>query len=150
MEYRVNHYPNQTQPDPVRHIYTPLKYYSPRTYRTTSRYKNVRTIKTAHDIHPNKFIPQSHKNNECKEYHEAIYNRGVKDSTDDKYYTVTTTTTNRLDIIASMFYDSATLWWIIAQANRNIIFNPFNIPKGTVLRIPSLTSVYSTGGILDV
>lgn len=149
MQFKINHYPDSTKPESVRRISQPLTYYSPRQYAKTSRYKKVRTLKTAHDVHPNKFIPQSHRNNQCKEYHESIYNRGVKFSSDDIYYVVTDKTENRLDIIALMYYDSASLWWIIAQANINIIFNVFNVPRGTVLRVPPLASLYKSGGILD-
>ncbi len=43
--------------------------------------------------------------------------------------------TDRLDLLASQFYDDSTLWWIIASANN---LNGVNIGliAGTQLRIP--------------
>lgn len=149
MEYVINQHISETKPDAVRTIYKPLRYYEPRKYPNTSRYKLVRRIKTSHDIHPNKFIPQTHRENACKEYHESIYNRGISNSMNDKYYEVNNISANRLDVIAQQFYDDSSLWWVIAQANSSIIFDPFNVPAGTILRIPPLSSLYIGGGILD-
>ena len=150
MPFKINHYPSRQQPEPVRYVYTPLVYYSPRYYDHTSRYSRVNTLRTKHNIHPNKFIPQSNKQTSAKEYHCAIYKRGVASSEGDTYHIVTNITKNRLDIISQKYYSTPILWWVIAQANVNIVFDPFNIPVGTSLRIPPLSSLYGTGGILDV
>lgn len=42
---------------------------------------------------------------------------------------------DRLDTLANQFYEDPSLWWIIATAN-NIHDAPFNLPDGTILRIP--------------
>lgn len=42
---------------------------------------------------------------------------------------------DRLDTLANQFYDDSSLWWIIGTAN-NIHDAPFNLPDGTILRIP--------------
>jgi len=42
----------------------------------------------------------------------------------------------RLDLIAEQAYRDPQLFWIIAAANE--IEDPFNVPEGTILRIPSI------------
>lgn len=39
--------------------------------------------------------------------------------------------------IALIYYDDARLWWKIADANRGIISDPYNLEKGTQLLIPA-------------
>lgn len=46
----------------------------------------------------------------------------------------------RLDHLASRYYDDPEMWWVIADANPEI-FYPENIPAGTVVRIPSAPSL---------
>ena len=61
--------------------------------------------------------------------------------------TVTLDDENRLDIISNKYYGTPRYWWVIALANE--IIDPFDIPIGTYLRIPSLISLYNTGGVLS-
>jgi nucleoid-associated protein YgaU len=42
---------------------------------------------------------------------------------------------DRLDKLASKYYNDGTLWWIIAIANQ--INNPLDIEAGTVIKIPT-------------
>ena len=44
---------------------------------------------------------------------------------------------DRLEALATKFYRNSEFWWIIAEANPEII-DIQNIPAGTVLRIPSV------------
>lgn len=46
---------------------------------------------------------------------------------------------NRLDILANNYYGDPTLWWAIAMANN--IIDPFVIPAGSILRIPSISTL---------
>jgi hypothetical protein len=56
--------------------------------------------------------------------------------TTDIIYAVENFYENRLDLIASVFYNEPRYWWIIAQYNN--ILDPFSeITAGRVLRIPS-------------
>lgn len=65
----------------------------------------------------------------------------------DKYHRVAVNESSRLDIIAHNYYKNPLLWWVIAQAND--IYDPFkSIPPGTILRIPSIESLYGNNGIL--
>lgn len=61
-------------------------------------------------------------------------------SSDDIYHVVTQTQDGRLDIIAQMYYNDASLWWMIAVANNMV--DPFIVPAGVTLRVPSLNSYY--------
>lgn len=115
-----------------REIFTDIEYLPKVYYKNTSRYKNLRTIQD---------------NESGKLHHESWFQKFVDYSDEDEYYTVTMETENRLDIIAEYYYNSARYWWIIACAN--YIFDPFDIPRGTKLRIPPLVSLYNEGGILS-
>ena len=46
---------------------------------------------------------------------------------------------NRLDIIAESVYNDPQLFWVIAVVNN--IADPFDVPEGTVLRLPSIEFV---------
>lgn len=62
-------------------------------------------------------------------------------STRDEFHTVEDREKNRLDIIASRYYSDSRLWWVIAYASN--ILNPFDVPVGTVLRIPPYSTAMS-------
>lgn len=62
----------------------------------------------------------------------------VRDS--DLY--IITKETDRLDLLASRFYNDVTAWWIIAHANN--IIGTFYIAPGTQLRIPTDISQISS------
>lgn len=42
---------------------------------------------------------------------------------------------DRMDLLASRFYQDPTLWWVIADANPEVFF-PGTIAPGSILRIP--------------
>lgn len=68
------------------------------------------------------------------------------ESDDYVTYIVTEADQNRLDLIARKFYSSPTLYWIIGYFND--IKDPFNVPVGTELKIPPISALYKSGGIL--
>ena len=75
------------------------------------------------------------------------YNRvEIVESDGDIYHKVKVSEVNRLDLIAYNYYGTSMLWWVIAEASN--IINPFNVPVGTVLRIPPLVMLYGEGGVL--
>lgn len=43
---------------------------------------------------------------------------------------------DRLDLLASAYFNDVTLWWMIARANPEIL-DWHDIPPGAVIRIPS-------------
>lgn len=147
MNYRFNKYPSRQKPDPVRPVYNHLTYYTPIRYHHTSRYEDAKCIRTEHKVHPNKFVPQASEQSRSKKYHESMPRELIKEDITDAFHRVTPVTENRLDLIAEMYYSDATLWWLIAEANYSILFDPMNVPRDTVLRIPALTRLIA-GGVL--
>lgn len=67
-------------------------------------------------------------------------------NSDDRFYEVTSDTRNRIEYISYMFYSTPLLWWAIAIASD--IEDPLVLPVGTMLRIPSTSTIYSVEGIL--
>ena len=108
----------------TRRVYKQRKYLKPVIYKNDSRYKNLRTLY-----------------NEDRKVivHENWNKVSIPRSSQDKYYTVEMVSENRLDMIASSYYNSPRYWWVIALANG--IDDPFDVPKGTLLRIPPLSSL---------
>lgn len=104
----------------------------PRMYGKSSRYCNTKRI---YDTKFNMY------------YHRFGDLFDIPETDDDVFHKVTIKDENRLDIIANNYYNEALYWWIIACANN--IMDCFNVPEGTVLRIPPLTTLYNVGGILE-
>ena len=149
MAFRRNHFPSKQKPDTIRDIYNPLKLGPSARYRHVSRYAKVKQVSTKHDMHPNRFIPQAFEKTRCRSYHETVNRRFIPESSRDSYHQVTSTSANRLDIIAADYYNDPTLWWVIAEANSKYRFDPYNIPVGVTLRIPCMETLYKSGGVLD-
>lgn len=101
-----------------------IKFYEPRKFDFTSRYGNSRQIM---DLMGNM-------------YFESFNSVSIKETSGDKYYTVSIKDENRLDIIANNCYGTKDYWWLIAFAND--IIDPFSVERGRVLRIPPLSSMY--------
>lgn len=114
-----------------REIFEDLNYLPPRDYKDISRYKNVRTIQDK---------------DTAKVYHETMNQYTVAKADKESTYTVGIETENRLDLVSYRCYSTPKYWWVIALAN--YIIDPFDVPYGTILRIPPLTALYENGGIL--
>ena len=114
-----------------REVFDDLKYLPPREYKDVSRYKNVRTIQDK---------------DTSKIYHETMNQYTVDKAENESTYIVGVETTNRLDLVSYRCYSTAKYWWVIALAN--YIIDPFDVPYGTVLRIPPLSQLYNEEGIL--
>ena len=72
--------------------------------------------------------------NTKKKYLSSIIYPKIKPSNDDLY--IISEASDRLDILASRYYNDKTLWWIIATAN-NLNDASLSIAPGTQMRIPS-------------
>lgn len=129
----VNHlqYISPNYLENIREIFTEPTYYKPRIYNNNSRYQRVRCL---HDDKGNI-------------YHENWIKRGIDSSTNDSYHLITIEDENRLDMIALSYYGTPRYWWVIALANN--IIDPFDVPKGTELRIPLIETLFNKGGILS-
>lgn len=71
----------------------------------------------------------------------------IPDNENDSFFKVTIKTENRLDLIANTFYNNSKLWWVIAEANG--IDDPTKVAVGTTLVIPSISSIFGVGGVLE-
>lgn len=116
----------------IRDQYSFVEYDDPRVYRYVSRYAPYRQIIGTNDN---------------QKYLETFNDTEIDSSDQDTYYTVDIRTKNRLDIIAAEKYGFPTYWWVIAHANN--IIDPFDIPYGTILRIPPLKSLYTSTGVMN-
>lgn len=71
----------------------------------------------------------------------------VPESYNDIYHRVQSHEVSRLDLIAAKYYRNPLFWWVIAQAND--IYDPLTpLEVGTLLRIPSIETLYGNNGIL--
>ena len=77
------------------------------------------------------------KNNRSK-YNTTLY-REVPEKNSD--ILLITQEGDRLDNLASEYYNDPNLWWFIARVNN---LSTMNVPAGTSLRIPSSTT-YAAG-----
>jgi hypothetical protein len=66
-------------------------------------------------------------------YGITVFRQFTEDSSSFFYYTWTQK--DRIDLVAAELLNDPNLWWLIMDYNPEIS-NPFNIPLGTVLRIP--------------
>ena len=109
-----------------------VDYDRPRKYNYVSRYTPYRQIVGYSDN---------------LKYHETFNKTEIIESSSDTYVMVNKRTENRLDMIALEKYGYPTYWWVIAHANN--IIDPFDVPYGTILRIPPLRSIYSSMGVMS-
>lgn len=106
-----------------------ILYSNPRVYEHTSRYGKYRQIVDNLDS-----------------YVETFNQSKIPTSEDDIFHTVQKEQENRLDIIANIYYSDPSFFWVIAIANE--LVDPFVVQTGSILRIPSLASLYVAGGVL--
>ena len=71
-------------------------------------------------------------------YYKGKYYPNIPLSESDVY--VITNVGDRLDNLAYVYYNDATLWWIISVANNNITKGALYPEPGTQLRIPTNVS----------
>lgn len=68
------------------------------------------------------------------EYKTAVYREYPRIKA--KFYTYDWVQGDRIDVVARTFLGSSSFWWRIMDLNPELI-DPFNIPIGTTIRIPS-------------
>jgi len=80
------------------------------------------------------------KDKNFRKYDSTLY---PKISLDDSDIYIITNIGDRLDLIASKYYNDVNLWWIIAQANQ-VGKGSLNVSAGTQLRIPqNLSKIFT-------
>lgn len=70
----------------------------------------------------------------------------ISTSEEDLFHTVKPSEEFRLDSISLQYYGTTKLWWIIASANK--LDEPMCLEINSVLRIPSLKTIYGYKGVL--
>ena len=99
-------------------------------YEEPSRYQILRVI-----------------NDDGARYLETYNQVSVPDTEEDFYHIVKDNEEGRLDIISQNYYGTPIYWWAIAIANDFI--DPYVVNAGTMVRIPSLSSLIDpVNGIL--
>ena len=68
-------------------------------------------------------------------------------NTVNKYHVVEPVEEGRLDMISQIYYDDPQYFWVIAMANN--IIDPLTVISGSILKIPSLDSLYFKGSPLE-
>lgn len=107
-----------------------MRYSSPRRYDYESRYSKYRQITVDNET-----------------YTETFNQSIIPKSEDDIFHIVESMQANRPDIIAKIYYNDATWYWVILLANN--IVDPFTIDAGTILRIPPTSTLYNNDGVLN-
>jgi len=75
----------------------------------------------------------------------TLPSRDVLASTDaeeeDDHYVTKPEDRGRLDRVSYKFYHTERFWWVLGEINK--VKNPLRVPPGTVLKIPTLSKIYS-------
>ena len=108
-----------------------MQYSKPRKYENMSRYSKYRQILDNTDV-----------------YTETFNKSEIPKNDNDTFHVVQNNEENRLDIISNTYYKDASMYWVIALANN--LVDPFILKSGSILRIPSLSSLYAFGGVLSI
>ena len=80
-------------------------------------------------------------------YLDVMTNREIPKLADDVQFEITQTYNMRPDLLAYDLYQSADLWWVFAQRNPNVLFNPLNdFTVGTVIFLPKISTLRAVLG----
>lgn len=71
---------------------------------------------------------------------------GVKKTQRDTIYMIEAKYENRLDLVAHRFYRVPTVYWAIACINE--LLDPFDIQAGEVVRVPAMSSLWGSEGVI--
>lgn len=85
-------------------------------------------------------------NDDDEEYIETYDGIEVPKSKVDSFHIVKKTEENRIDLISWQYYKTPLLYWVIAEASD--LRNPFELPEGTVLRIPDRQTLFGARKII--
>lgn len=71
----------------------------------------------------------------------------IRESDEDTVHKIEVKERYRPDLIAQKFYNNPNLAWVILAAND--MKTLFDFKDGLVIRVPSITSLYTSGGVLS-
>lgn len=74
--------------------------------------------------------------------------RPIPASSDDYDYAIQPQYTYRPDLLAYDIYGSSRLWWVFAQRNADIIFDPvYDFRAGVIIKLPKKSQLLSALGL---
>lgn len=79
----------------------------------------------------------------CRESH---YLMDIPYKETDRYIVVDSRYVNRLDLVSYDYYGTVVYWYVIANASN--LHNPLDVPIGTILRLPTLASLFTVKGFI--
>jgi hypothetical protein len=75
-------------------------------------------------------------------YLDVINFRNIPAETDDFLFEVTSTYTNRPDLLAYDLYGDVNLWWVFAMRNKRTIKDPvYDLEAGVKIYLPKLSTL---------
>ena len=119
----------------------------------TKRIKNLKSRKNDSYIKAQYVVPYSLENNSRYKHRDELLleDKALIKATSSPvdmgiipyegliFHTVTSAEENRIDIIATKFYGSASMYWVICMANN--ISDPLDLPAGRILALPASGSL---------
>lgn len=74
--------------------------------------------------------------------------RTIPKNASDVQYQIDSVYNNRPDLLASDLYSDATLWWVFASRNPNILIDPlFDFKTGQIIFIPTKDTLVTALGL---
>lgn len=74
--------------------------------------------------------------------------RPIPASSDDYYYSIQPQYTYRPDLLAYDLYGNPRLWWVFAQRNADILFDPiYDFRAGIIIQLPKKSQLLSALGL---
>jgi Base plate wedge protein 53 len=74
--------------------------------------------------------------------------RPIPALSDDYYYSIQPQYTYRPDLLAYDLYGNPRLWWVFAQRNADIIFDPiYDFRAGVIIQLPKKSQLLSALGL---
>jgi hypothetical protein len=81
-------------------------------------------------------------------YLDVIAFRNIPAETDDILFEVTSTYTNRPDLLANDLYGDSRLWWVFSVRNASKIKDPvYDLVAGVKIYLPKLTTIKRALGV---
>ncbi len=75
--------------------------------------------------------------------------RPVSAEADDYMYTIQPQYNYRPDLLAYDLYGNSKLWWVFAQRNADVIFDPiYDFRAGKVIKLPKKSKLLKTLGLI--
>lgn len=89
-----------------------------------------------------------YKTNQNKTYLEIWQPRPIPAESDDYEYLIQPQYNYRPDLLAFDIYGTPKLWWVFAQRNVDVLFDPiYDFKAGTTIKLPKKSKLLSSLGL---